>query len=108
MSETINKAAGRIVHKTLPENKSKTDKPFFACEVVVDTGARFNSTVPFQFTGDRSDRTVNFQIGDEVEIWYDLGGREWQGKYYAQLNGWRIEAVGAQPAPQPQAAPVAL
>jgi hypothetical protein len=37
-----------------------------------------------------------------VKVYFDLRGRQWQDKYFTNLQAWRVEAVGesnAAPAP---------
>ena len=33
----------------------------------------------------------NYAIGDLVKVGINLRGSEWQGKYYANIQGWKIE-----------------
>ena len=30
-----------------------------------------------------------------IKVHFDLRGREWNGKYFTNLNAWRIEAAAA-------------
>lgn len=48
--------------------------------------------VKFQLTQDRCSIVDNFREGDEVRVHFNLRGREWQGKYFTNLDAWRIEA----------------
>jgi hypothetical protein len=32
-----------------------------------------------------------------VKVHFDLRGREWQGKYFTNLNAWRIEKASTAP-----------
>ncbi len=60
--------------------------------------------IKFQLTQDRCGLVERFKPGDEVKISFDLRGREWQGKYFTNLNAWRIELVQSQAeAPMPPA-----
>ena len=48
---------------------------------------------------DRYPEYIKFQLTqDFVKVTFDLKGREWQGKYFTNLNAWRIEAGNAAPA----------
>lgn len=56
--------------------------------------------VMFQLTGDRCDNIDGFNIGDVVNVEFNLRGREWtspQGetKYFNSLDVWKIEKVGS-------------
>jgi len=69
-------------------------------EFVVELGDNpdYPQFVMFQLTGDRCDHIDGFKIGDEVNIEFNLRGREWnspQGetKYFNSLDVWKIEKL---------------
>lgn len=47
-------------------------------------------------------RDHKIAIGDKVEITYQVTAREWQGKYYNNVDLFRIEKAGEQPVAVPQ------
>ncbi len=49
--------------------------------------------VKFQCVQDRTSIVDNVNEGDQIKVHFDLRGREWQGKYFTNLNAWRVEAV---------------
>lgn len=70
--------------------------------VVVETSSQFNNTVPVQFFNPAFQTPSK---GQEVEIDYFVGGREYQGKYYAQIDGSQLVVTGGQvedTIPEPQ------
>ena len=60
----------------------------------------------FELIQDRCDMMDQYKIGTEVEVYFNLKGREWTNKqgekvYFNSLQAWKIEqADGAPPAPQ--------
>lgn len=61
---------------------------------------RYPQHVLFQLTGDRVNAIDAFKVGDEVEVEFNLRGREWTSprgevKYFNSLDVWTIERVGA-------------
>jgi single-stranded DNA-binding protein len=64
--------------------------------VLVRTPGQYPQDIPVEFWGDRAE-SVARQIapGDEVEIGIDLRGREWQGRHYVSVQGWRVALTGA-------------
>ena len=61
---------------------------------------RYPQTVLFQATGDRVGALDAFKVGDEVEVEFNLRGREWTSprgevKYFNSLDVWSIDRVGA-------------
>lgn len=56
---------------------------------------RFPQYIKFQLAQDRVSLIEPFQEGNEIKVHFDLRGREWQGKYFTNLNAWRIESAGS-------------
>ena len=50
-----------------------------------------------------------YQVGDKVKVSFNLKSREYNGRWYNDLQIWKIAPAGApaQPAPQAQSAPQA-
>lgn len=73
------------------ENKSAS---FQAREFVLEVpDGNYPQLVKFQAVQERCAQLDNFREGDQVKVQFDLRGREWQGKYFTNLNAWRIEAA---------------
>ena len=87
------------LHKVF-EVEQKTDS-FKAREFVIETPGDYPQFVKFQLTQDRCNAIDKFNEGDDITVHFDLRGREWQGKYFTNLNAWKIEggSGGAQAAP---------
>ena len=67
--------------------------------VVSDTNGMYPQDILFQATQDKCAILDTFQNGEQVEVSFNLRGREWtspQGevKYFNSLEAWRIEKVG--------------
>ena len=82
---------GRL-HKVF-DTEQKTES-FKAREFVIETQGEYPQFVKFQLTQDRCDLIENYKEGDGLKVHFDLRGREWQGKYFTNLNAWKIEAEG--------------
>lgn len=90
--------SGKLIKIFPTENKS--DK-FQAREFVIEIqDGNYPQFVKFQLTQDRCPLVDPFQEGEEIKVWFDLRGREWQGKYFTNLNAWRVEGAQSGP-PQP-------
>src|SRR3569623_327994 len=55
--------------------------------------------ISFELIQDRCDLLDSFQLGQEVEVSFNLKGRKWVNpegitKYFNALQAWRIEAAG--------------
>lgn len=107
-------ATGRL-HKVF-DTEQKTAS-FQAREFVIEIAdGQFPQMVKFQLTQDRCTLIDDYAEGDQITVDFDLRGREWNDRYFTNLNAWRIaradDTVGAgdtapaaQPAPAAQATP---
>ncbi len=60
---------------------------------------RFPQHVLFQLTGERVGSVDAYNVGDEVEVEFNLRGREWTSpkgevRFFNSLDVWTIERVG--------------
>ena len=71
---------------------------------VVTTGDKYPETVAFELINDKCDLADNFAAGQQVEVSFNVRGREYNGKFYTNLAAWKIEVAGggAQPAAAPK------
>jgi len=70
-------------------------------ELVVTTDEQFPQSILIEFVQDKCDLLNGLQIGQNVKVSINLGGREWvnpQGetKYFNSIKGWRIEKYDSQ------------
>ena len=83
------------LHKIF-ETEQKTDT-FQTREFVIETqDGNYTQYVKFQLTQERCQMADTFSEGQEINVHFDLRGREWQGKYFTNLNAWRLEPVSGQ------------
>lgn len=81
--------SGKII--VLNETESVGTKEFKKRLVVVQTDEQYPQTIPVEFTQDKTSLLNNFNIGDFVKIGINLRGAEWKGRYFANINGWKID-----------------
>jgi hypothetical protein len=60
--------------------------------IVVNTGGKYPQTVPIDFAKEKIDLLDNLAKGQEVTIGVNVRGNEYNGKYYASLAGWKVDA----------------
>lgn len=93
MSESTLKGAVKLIN----EVKVISDK-FSVREFVVTTpDAKYPQDIIFQATNDKIAILDSIGVGQEVEVSYNLRGREFNGRYYNTLDAWRVEATGVKP-----------
>ena len=84
---------GKLYKKFDTENKTDT---FQAREFVLEvTNGNYPQLVKFQLVQDRCSVLDPYEEGEQIKVHFDLRGREWNGKYFTNLNAWRIEKAGA-------------
>lgn len=84
------------------ETQSKTDT-FQAREFVVKTDGTYPQFIKFQLTQDRCGILDTYNVGDMMKVYFDLRGREWNEKYFTNLQAWKLEPGQAEAAAPPQA-----
>lgn len=47
--------------------------------------------IKFQLTQDRCNIIDIINEGENMKVWFDLRGREWNEKYFTNLNAWKVE-----------------
>jgi hypothetical protein len=83
--------------KTKGETVAVSDK-FKKREFVGTVEGSYPQDIQFQLSQDKCNLLDNFQVGEEIEIEYNLRGREWtnpQGetKYFNTLEVWKVGRV---------------
>ncbi|MDT8412462.1 MAG: DUF3127 domain-containing protein [Vicingaceae bacterium] len=78
----------------LESGTSKAGKEWKKQSFVIDTGDQYNPHVCFSLFGeDKLSMLSNFNIGQEIEVSFNLSSREFNGKWYHNLDAWRINAA---------------
>lgn len=94
---------GKIVKIFDAENKTAS---FQAREFVIEVpDGNYPQMVKFQLTQDKCGLMDAYKEGEQLKVFFNLRGREWQGKYFTNLDAWRVERVagGETGAPQSSA-----
>jgi hypothetical protein len=64
-------------------------------EVVVETVGEYPQQIPIEFKQAKTELLNDINVGDEVTVSVNILGREYNGKYYAGIEGWKIVATPA-------------
>ena len=100
----------KVVNPTVQVSEKFSKREF----VVTDASSMYPQDIMFQATQDKCALLDSIQQNEQVEVSFNLRGREWtspQGevKYFNTLEAWRIEKIGATaPAGIPQSGPSAM
>ncbi|MBK6365345.1 MAG: DUF3127 domain-containing protein [Saprospiraceae bacterium] len=72
------------------DTESKTNS-FQTREFVITTDGTYPQFVKFQLTQDKCQIIDDYPENEKIKVYFDLRGREWQGKYFTNLNAWKVE-----------------
>ena len=115
---------GKIIRKLEPvSGTSKAGTQWSKQEYVLETiGDAYPKKVFFDFFGERAQQYSWIEVGQEITLSFDIESREYNGRWYTNIRGWKAEryvptaqqgqageppyqAAPAAPAPAPAAAP---
>ena len=83
--------------KLVQDARTISDKLTVREFVVTVEGGKFPQDSILQFVNDKVSLLDNVQEGQEVTVSFDIRGREYNGRYFNNLNAWKIQvASGAQ------------
>lgn len=86
---------GKII-VALPEQSgtSRNGNAWKKREYVLETQETYPRKIFFDFFGDRADQ-FPLNIGDTIKLSFDIESREYNGRWYTSIRGWKSEPVGA-------------
>lgn len=84
------KLKGKLILKSEPRQPSEK---FRVMDFVIETpDEKYPQIIQFQVINDRIQEMDKFILGEELEISFDIRGREHNGRYYNSLNAYKIES----------------
>ena len=96
-----------IIRNILPL-ETRGEKDFKTRDFVLEVAdEKYPQLIKFQTVQDRTDILDHYGIDEPVTVYFELVGREWNGKYLTNLKCWKMTRVGdkspaaAAPAPTP-------
>lgn len=76
----------------LIEDTQSFDSGFTKREFVVTTGdSKWPQDIKFEVVKDKCSLLDNFSAGQDVTVNFDIRGNEYNGRYYVNLNAWKIQ-----------------
>lgn len=86
---------GKII-VALPEmsGTSKMGNPWKKREYVLETIESFPKKIHFDFFGEKADQFV-LNPGDTIRLSFDIESREYQGRWFTSIRGWKSEPLAA-------------
>ena len=70
---------------------SKAGKEWVKQEFVIETQETYPKKVCISVMGDKTQELKKYAPGNEIKVSLNLESREYNGKWYTNVNAWRIE-----------------
>ena len=91
--EIIGKLVQKYERETGVSNSGKTwEKQSILVEQIVD----YNKEVVISFFGDKIKKIRDIEVGTDVSVSINLSSREYNGKYFHNIDGWFIAKLGQE------------
>ena len=76
------------------------DSGFTKREFVVTTEEKFPQDIKFELTKEKCDMIDQYNVGDWLEVDFNMRGNEYKGKYYVNLVAWKLATAEGHESPQ--------
>ncbi len=84
----------------LVQDAQTFDSGFTKREVVVTVeDGKYPQEINLEFLQDKVSLLDTIQVGQEITVSFDIRGREYNGRYFNNLVGWKIQAGEGAAAP---------
>tara|TARA_R100001244_G_scaffold7913_1_gene10284 strand:+ start:198 stop:512 length:315 start_codon:yes stop_codon:yes gene_type:complete len=88
---------GKLISKLERETGvSKTGKTWEKQSILVEQNVEWNKEVVITFLGDKIKSIRDIEVGDDVSVSINLYSREYNGKYFHNIDGWFIAKLGQE------------
>lgn len=87
--------AGKVIAVLEPKGgqSKSTGNPWKSQEYVIETHENFPHRMCFSVFGEDKINQFNIQVGEEINVFFDVNAREYQGRWYNDIRAWRIDRV---------------
>ncbi|MBO7103671.1 MAG: DUF3127 domain-containing protein [Bacteroidaceae bacterium] len=82
-----------------------TGNPWMTQEYVIETHEQFPRRMVFNVFGEEKIKQLNIQLGEEINVFFDINAREYQGRWYNDIRAWRVDRVTPGEVPAPSVMP---
>jgi hypothetical protein len=92
--------SGKII-AVLPEQGgiSKSGNEWKKQEYVLETHEQYPKKVCFQIFGAEKIGQYAIKMGEELTVSFDIDSREYQGRWFTNINAWKVERASAEAIP---------
>lgn len=93
---------GKVIFISEPRQgvSKSTGNPWMTQDYVIETHEQYPKRMMFNVFGEDKIKQFNIQLGEELNVFFDINCREYQGKYFNDIRAWRVDRVDPNnPAP---------
>lgn len=88
--------AGKVIAVLEPRGGvSKNGNEWKVQEYVIETHGQYPRRMCFDVFGADKIQQFNIQVGEELNVFFDIDAREWQGRWFNSIRAWKVERVNA-------------
>lgn len=106
--------SGKVIAILEPQRfvSQKNGNEYVTTVFVIETQGQYPKKVAFKVMGEEKFKQMNIVMGGTYNVSFDVESREWQGKWFNDINAWKVVRWDGQqqqqqkspaPSPQPQA-----
>ena len=88
--------AGKVIAVLEPRGGvSKNGNEWKVQEYVIETHDQYPRRMCFDVFGADKIQQFNIQVGEELNVFFDIDAREWQGRWFNSIRAWKVDRVNA-------------
>ena len=76
------------------------DSGFTKREFVITTAEQYPQDVKLEFIKDKCELLDGKNIGEDVSVSFNIRGNEYNGRYFVNLQAWKIESTASSTTPE--------
>ena len=98
--------AGKVIAVLPPKSgTSRNGNEWTVQEYVIETHDQYPRRMCFDVFGADKIQQFNIQVGEELNVSFDIDAREWQGRWFNSIRAWKVDRVSADQSVTPQQPP---
>ena len=88
---------GKLVQKLeVEKGVSQSGKAWQKQSIILEQNTDYNKEVVISFFGDKIKSIRDIEVGSDVSVSINLSSREYNGKYYHNIDGWFCAKLGEE------------
>ena len=85
-----------LLFHLIGETEEFGNNGFTKRQLVIATEEQYIQYIPVDFVKDKTSVLDKFKVGQTVKVAVNVRGNEYNGKFYINFQGWKIESISGQ------------